>query len=242
MTEQIMVVDEKEELFVKGDQESLVFIKDNKVVTDSLTVAEVLKKQHKHVLRDIKVQMEKLESAGEEKFTESNFGLSFYKDVTGRTLQKVDMTEDAFTILMFSYNTIETMKIKVRFIEEFKRMKAYIENQLILPTDTFGQIELLATGTSNLNKRVSSLEQVIEKQLTVDYGQQRVIEKTKAKRIYFLWENGHVDREVHDSTRKLFGLLGRNLKDAFNVNSYRDILKKDFEEALNFVNGWRPMI
>ncbi|KXY40481.1 Rha family transcriptional regulator [Bacillus cereus] len=242
MTEQIMVVDEKEELFVKGDQESLVFIKDNKVVTDSLTVAELLKKQHKHVLRDIKVQMEKLESAGEGKFTESNFGLSFYKDVTGRTLQKIDMTEDAFTILMFSYNTIETMKIKVRFIEEFKRMRAFIENRSILPTDTFGQIELIAAGTSNLNKRVSSLEQVVEKQLTVDYGQQRVIEKTKAKRIYFLWENGHVDREVHDSTRKLFGLLGRNLKDAFNVNSYRDILKKDFEEALNFVSGWRPMV
>ncbi|MGA5681338.1 Rha family transcriptional regulator [Bacillus bombysepticus] len=242
MKEQIMVVDEKEELFVKGDQESLVFIKDNKVVTDSLTVAEVLKKQHKHVLRDIKVQMEKLESAGEGEFTESNFGLSFYKDVTGRTLQKIDMTEDAFTILMFSYNTIETMKIKVRFIEEFKRMRAFIENQSIVPIDTFGQIELLATGTSNLNKRVSSLEQVVEKQLTVDYGQQRVIEKTKAKRIYFLWENGHVDKEVHDSTRKLFGLLGRNLKDAFNVNSYRDILKKDFEEALNFVNGWRPMV
>ncbi|PFV78015.1 Rha family transcriptional regulator [Bacillus thuringiensis] len=237
-----MVVDEKEELFVKGDQESLVFIKDNKVVTDSLTVAEVLKKQHKHVLRDIKVQMEKLESAGEGEFTESNFGLSFYKDVTGRTLQKIDMTEDAFTILMFSYNTIETMKIKVRFIEEFKRMRAFIENQSIVPIDTFGQIELLATGTSNLNKRVSSLEQVVEKQLTVDYGQQRVIEKTKAKRIYFLWENGHVDKEVHDSTRKLFGLLGRNLKDAFNVNSYRDILKKDFKEALNFVNGWRPMV
>lgn len=190
MIEQIMVVDEKEESFVKGDQESLVFIKDNKVVTDSLTVAEVLKKQHKHVLRDIKVQMEKLESAGEGEFTESNFGLSFYKDVTGRTLQKIDMTEDAFTILMFSYNTIETMKIKVRFIEEFKRMRAFIENQSILPTDTFSQIELLATGTSNLNKRVSSLEQVVEKQLTVDYGQQRVIEKTKAKRIYFLWENG----------------------------------------------------
>jgi len=242
VTEQIMVVDEKEELFVKGDQESLVFIKDNKVVTDSLTVAEVLKKQHKHVLRDIKVQMEKLESAGEGEFTESNFGLSFYKDVTGRTLQKIDMTEDAFTILMFSYNTIETMKIKVRFIEEFKRMRAFIENQSIVPIDTFGQIELLATGTSNLNKRVSSLEQVVEKQLTVDYGQQRVIEKTKAKRIYFLWENEHIDREVHDSTRKLFGLLGRNLKDAFNVNSYRDILKKDFEEALNFINGWRPMV
>lgn len=242
MAEQIMVVEEKEELIVGDSKERFVFIKNNEVVTDSLAVAEVLKKKHKHVLRDIKVQMEKLKSAGEGRFTESNFGPSFYKDVTGRTLQKIDMTEDAFTILMFSYSTLETMKIKVKFIEEFKKMKKYIEKRLILPADTFGQIELLAAGTSNLNKRVSSLEQLIEKQVTVDYGQQRVIEKTKAKRIYFLWKNEHVDKEVHDSTRKLFGLLGRNLKDAFNVNSYRDILKKDFEEALNFINGWRPMV
>jgi len=141
-----------------------------------------------------------------------------------------------------AYVTSEAMRMKIEFLREFKRMKKHIEKRMQVPGDTFGQIELLAAGTSNLNKRVSSLEQVVEKQLTVDYGQQRVIEKTKAKRIYFLWENGHVDSEVHDSTRKLFGLLGRNLKDAFNVNSYRDILKKDFEEALNFINGWRPMI
>ncbi len=141
-----------------------------------------------------------------------------------------------------SYVTPEAMKIKVEFLREFKRMKEHIEKKMKIPGDTFDQIELLAAGTSNLNKRVSSLEQVVEKQLTVDYGQQRVIEKVKAKRIYFLWENGHVDRDVHDSTRKLFGLLGRNLKDAFNVNSYRDILKKDFNEALNFINGWRPMV
>lgn len=66
--------------------------------------------------------------------------------------------------------------------------------------------------------------------------------KNESQTNLFLWENEHIDREVHDSTRKLFGLLGRNLKDAFNVNSYRDILKKDFEEALNFINGWRPMV
>ncbi|MEC2491961.1 ORF6C domain-containing protein, partial [Bacillus cereus] len=58
----------------------------------------------------------------------------------------------------------------------------------------------------------------------------------------FLWEHGHIDKEVHGTTRKLFGLLGKNLKDAFDVNSYRDILKKDFDEALKFIEGWRPMI
>ncbi|MGI2772047.1 ORF6C domain-containing protein, partial [Bacillus cytotoxicus] len=124
-----------------------------------------------------------------------------------------------------------------QFVDGYFNMR---EQQI--PTDPFKQIELIAAGTSNLNKRVTNLEQVIEEQLTIDYGQQRVLEKAKGRRIYFLWNNGHIDKEVHNTTRKLFGLLGKNLKDAFDVNSYRDILKKDFEEAMKFIEGWRPMV
>ncbi|HDR7543695.1 MULTISPECIES: Rha family transcriptional regulator [Bacillus] len=231
------------ELAVISENNVLVFENDGQVVTDSLTIAEMFEKEHKHVVRDIEVQLEKLKEAGEQTWGESNFGQTQYQHPQNKQwYKKYLLTEDAFAIVVMAYVTSEAMRMKIEFLREFKRMKKHIEKRMQVPGDTFGQIELLATGTSNLNKRVSSLEQVVEKQLTVDYGQQRVIEKTKAKRIYFLWENGHVDKEVHDSTRKLFGLLGRNLKDAFNVNSYRDILKKDFEEALNFVNGWRPMI
>ncbi|PEO20158.1 Rha family transcriptional regulator [Bacillus wiedmannii] len=231
------------ELAVISENNVLVFENDGQVVTDSLTIAEMFEKEHKHVVRDIEVQLEKLKEAGEQIWGESNFGQTQYQHPQNKQwYKKYLLTEDAFAIVVMAYVTSEAMRMKIEFLREFKRMKKHIEKRMQVPGDTFGQIELLAAGTSNLNKRVSSLEQVVEKQLTVDYGQQRVIEKTKAKRIYFLWENGHVDIEVHDSTRKLFGLLGRNLKDAFNVNSYRDILKKDFEEALNFINGWRPMV
>lgn len=231
------------ELAVISENNVLVFENDGQVVTDSLTIAEMFEKEHKHVVRDIEVQLEKLKEAGEQTWGESNFGQTQYQHPQNKQwYKKYLLTEDAFAIVVMAYVTSEAMRMKIEFLREFKRMKKHIEKRMQVPGDTFGQIELLAAGTSNLNKRVSSLEQVVEKQLTVDYGQQRVIEKTKARRIYFLWENGHVDIEVHDSTRKLFGLLGRNLKDAFNVNSYRDILKKDFEEALNFVNGWRPMV
>lgn len=231
------------ELAVISENNVLVFENDGRVVTDSLTIAEMFEKEHKHVVRDIEVQLEKLKEAGEQTWGESNFGQTQYQHPQNKQwYKKYLLTEDAFAIVVMAYVTSEAMRMKIEFLREFKRMKKHIEKRMQVPGDTFGQIELLAAGTSNLNKRVSSLEQVVEKQLTVDYGQQRVIEKTKAKRIYFLWENGHVDSEVHNSTRKLFGLLGRNLKDAFNVNSYRDILKKDFEEALNFINGWRPMI
>ncbi|MDP7981004.1 Rha family transcriptional regulator [Bacillus sp. WLY-B-L8] len=225
------------------EQHVLVFESNGEVVTDSLTVAEMFGKEHKHVVRDIEVQLEKLKEAGELTWGESNFGQTQYQHFQNKQwYKKYLLTEDAFAVVAMSYVTPEAMKMKIKFLQEFKRMKEYIQNQPKIPNDPFGQIELLAAGTSNLNKRVSTLEIVVEKQLTIDYGQQRVIDKAKSKRIYYLWENGHINSEVHDSTRKLFGLLGRNLKDAFNVNSYRDILKKDFNEALNFINGWRPMV
>ena len=37
----------------------LVFINNNRAVTDSLTISKMFDKEHKHVLRDIETQIEK---------------------------------------------------------------------------------------------------------------------------------------------------------------------------------------
>jgi len=47
----------------------LVFIKNSRPVTDSLTVAEVFGKRHDLVIRDIENQIDKLIQAGEKEFS-----------------------------------------------------------------------------------------------------------------------------------------------------------------------------
>lgn len=84
--------------------------------TSSLNVAEVFGKQHKHVLRDI----EKLDCSKD--FTESNFGLSDYKDPTGRTLKKHLMSKDGFIFLAMGY----TGKKAAQFREANFRFSSYI--------------------------------------------------------------------------------------------------------------------
>ena len=151
------------------------------------------------------------------------------------------LTEDGLLeVLMQSRKPIaKKFKKEVKIIlKQIRRTGQYSA----VPLDTFGQIQLLSTGTIELNNRVDSLENIVHEQLTIDFGQQQVLQKLKAKRVYHLWDNDKGDKQMHDSKNKLFGLFGRNLKDAFNVSSYRDILKKDFDEAVNFINGWRPMI
>ncbi|WP_063334561.1 Rha family transcriptional regulator [Bacillus subtilis] len=105
----------------------LVFIEGNQVVTDSLTVAEVFGKRHDVVLRDIEVQIEKIEQAGEKDFSLHNFAESTYENERKRKYRKYNLTEDAFTLVVMAYVSPEAMKMKIRFINEFKKMKNYIQ-------------------------------------------------------------------------------------------------------------------
>lgn len=50
-----------------------VFMERNQVVTDSLTMAQMFGKEHKNVMRDIEVQLEKLIEANETEWSQLNF-------------------------------------------------------------------------------------------------------------------------------------------------------------------------
>ncbi|KPV42003.1 phage antirepressor KilAC domain-containing protein [Alicyclobacillus ferrooxydans] len=102
----------------------LVFVDNGRLVTDSLTVARVFEKSHDHVMRDIRQQLAKLDEANEFQWGVTNFGETFYRHPqNGQLYSKFNMTEDAFAIVAMSYVTPEAMKMKVKFLNEFKRMK-----------------------------------------------------------------------------------------------------------------------
>lgn len=156
---------------------------------------------------------------------------------------KFNLTEDAFAIVAMSYITPEAMKMKIKFLQEFKRMKDYIQTQRReVPTDPFDQIELLALGTTKLNKRVEQLEQAVNERMTVDYSQQQAIRNALNRRVYKIWDDGTINNVVHDSRKKLFSAAWKDVKSAFAVNSYCNILQKDFNEAITYINAWRPRL
>ncbi|MGG0663448.1 phage antirepressor KilAC domain-containing protein [Viridibacillus arvi] len=102
----------------------IVFIENNRAVTDSLVIAEMFGKRHDNVIRDIENQMN---MAGEE-FSLLNFEESNYEN-RGKQYPKFNLTEEAFTLVVFSYNTREAVQTKIKFIKEFKRMREYTEQQ-----------------------------------------------------------------------------------------------------------------
>ena len=71
----------------------------------------MFEKEHAKVIRSIR------ELNCGAAFTEANFGLSTYKDVTGRSLPEYLITRDGFTLLVMGFTGEKAMKWKIKYIE-----------------------------------------------------------------------------------------------------------------------------
>lgn len=215
----------------------LVFLVNNEPVTDSLTIADVFDKRHSDVIRDIETQVSKLNEAGEQEFGKRNFALSSYQSGT-RDYKKYDLSEDAFTIVAMSYVTPEAMKMKVKFIQEFKRMREHLSQPKVLSE----REQLLASmkitietseKVEQIESKVISLEQKIDEQITITSGEQRRLQKGVAAKVYELCNDPH-------ERPRLFRELYREIKDRFGVASYKDVKRKELQSALRYIENWIP--
>ncbi|KIP29789.1 phage regulatory, Rha family protein [Bacillus thuringiensis serovar morrisoni] len=77
-----------------------VFTERNQVVTDSLTMAQMFGKEHKNVMRDIEVQLEKLFEANEAEWGQLNFEHTQYQHYqTNNGIQNLILQKMHFRLL-----------------------------------------------------------------------------------------------------------------------------------------------
>lgn len=114
-----------------------VEIKDEEVYTTSRIVAEKFGKRHDNVIRDIEATIStindaqvienkdflKIEEIKNDYFTESS-----YVDNLGRTYKEYLITEDGLALLVMGFTGADAMRVKLKFIAEFNRMKNIINN------------------------------------------------------------------------------------------------------------------
>lgn len=91
------------------------------LVTTSRKIAETFGKRHADVLRDI----EKLECSQE--FTERNYALSEYKDISGKNNKEYILTKDGFVMLAMGYNGEKAMQFKELYIKTFNEMETELK-------------------------------------------------------------------------------------------------------------------
>lgn len=108
-------------------------------ITDSLMVAQVFEKEHKHVLESIRKHIEDLNEIGDE-FGGSNFWPTKYVDNQGKERPKYIMNEKGCMSLIMTYTTKKALKIKVAYMNEFDRMKEHIKQQQVRQLDPLQQL------------------------------------------------------------------------------------------------------
>lgn len=212
---------------------NLVFVDSGKAVTDSLTIAEVFGKRHDNVLRDIK------ELGCSSEFALLNFEETPYQHRQNHQhYTKYVITQDGFTLLVMGYTGDDAMRFKEQYISEFNRMRSALEERrlpTVTPSQQLQAILMLDGRQQEFEQRIEK----IEKNTTIDYGQQNDLRNVGSRRIIHLL-GGKESPAYNDKSlrQKAYSALWNEFKDRFNVNSRNNTRIGDFERAAEYVRNW----
>ena len=138
----INIANSIENIEYKGNINNLVYSKDGQAITTSKAISEVTGKEHFHILRDIRQEIEKLNDIHNPNL-DSDLIINDFKKVeyiaeNGQTYTQYELGEMATMQLMLKYST----EFRAIFILAFQRMKQAINNMFkakvvesVLPQD-----------------------------------------------------------------------------------------------------------
>jgi len=133
----------------------LVIIRKRHVVTDSLTVAEKFKKQHKNVIQKIETLI------GDDEEDRLNFQPISYKDSYGREQKKYTMDRKSFSILCMSFSGKKALAWKLRFYDAFEAMEKALLQQAMQGKDK-AWLSQRAAGKITRREETDAIQQFVD--------------------------------------------------------------------------------
>ncbi|HDJ5229531.1 TPA: ORF6C domain-containing protein [Staphylococcus aureus] len=131
-------------------------------------------------------------------------------------------------------------------LENAKRFKRWVTSEVLptlrrtgtyqtKPLTTSEQIQLIAQGNTELDERVTKIEETYP----IMHGETKHIQKLVAQKVAEIVRNkfnGYYDQV----SRKLFAEIYKSIKNIFDVPSYNCIPRGRYQEAIKFVQRWQP--
>lgn len=214
----------------------LVIMKNKQAVTTSLQVSESFKKEHKHVLRDIR-ELEK---------DTSNFGLMFFESVEpdsyGRNRKVYFMNRKGFILLVMGYTGKTAFKFKESYIDAFDAMEDHIKsNQLAIPQSPMEALQLMFDAHKETNSKVKEVDERVtdlEENAHLSPGEYSYLNKRVSQRVY------EVARAYGNITNKqrgeFFKDINQGIKQITGIATRTQLRQRQFEDVLHYINDWEP--
>ena len=201
-------------------------------VVSSRQIAESFEKNHRDVLR----------AADNLKEDVRNFAQMFFEstepDSYGREQRTYLMNRDGFSLLVMGFTGKAALEWKLKYIAAFNEMEKKLATpQMPKLSKELQALFLLDDRTQRQEQRLSALENT----MTVDYDQQRVLRKCISKSVIgsLGGENAPAYTDPH-VRGKVYSECNRDVQDWFRVNSVGNIPRKRFDEAVEYIQRWKP--
>lgn len=141
-------------------------------------------------------------------------------------MDKILVTEQGYLMLVKSFTDDLAWEVQRKLVNEYFRTKKL--SQVEMMRIQLGMID-------NHEERIVDLEN----NMTIDYGQQRVLEDIVNKTV--IGALGGKDSYAYKEIgRKVFAECNRDLKHYFDVNARNNVPKKRFDEAVEYAKNWKP--
>ncbi|HDR4726916.1 TPA: ORF6C domain-containing protein [Bacillus cereus] len=214
----------------------LVFMKENEVVTDSLTISQMFDKEHKNVKRDIFEILSKLDELRGIDFNKLKFELVEYQDSRNRNQHKYVLNFDAFMLVTMGYTTQKAMLIKMKYINEFNKMKEHIQKQPTTVEDaiihSMTELKQIKERQNHTEEEMNKMKLLVDNELWLTEQHKGAVQRKVKQRVFELKQEGYDNA----SYQGIYGALKRH----FGVAKYDKIPRKYYQNAMRFIAGWYP--
>lgn len=199
---------------------------------DSREVAEMVGKEHKELLRDIRRYCEQLSQskiALPDFFTESEY------ENRGKMYPCYNVTKKGCEFIAHKLTGIKGTEFTARYINRFHEMEEEIQNPFQNLSTEMKAILMHDEKIMKIDQRVTGLENT----MTIDYGQQKVLGDC-VNHVVIDALGGKDSEAYKEIGKKVFSECNRDLKNYFNVNARNNVPKKRFDEAVEYISNWKP--
>ena len=215
----------------------------------SMEVAEMVGKEHKELLRDIRKYCEQMEEANKNSnerkialvdfFTEST-----YTDKKGEIRPCYKVTKKGCEFIANKLTGVKGTEFTAKYINRFHEMEDTIIGQENLLDGISPELKAVIV----VDKRVTAVENKVshlENTMNIDYSQQRKL-KSLAKEVVVNALGGLDSKSYKHRTEngerisaKCFSRFWHDFNDYFDINAYANLPRVRFDEAVEYINKWQ---
>lgn len=202
----------------------------------SYEVAEMMPKKHWEVLNMIHGKSDRkgiIEVLTDVQMDVSEFFIKgTYKDKSGKENVYYECTKMGCELLANKMTGEKGVLFTAKYVKKFNEM---IEDPYKGISTELRAILMLDKKQQEIEKRVTG----IENKMTIDYELAENLRNAISSRAVYLLGGKYTDA-YKKLSKKLFAEFYKGLKTSFKVNSYKNIAQKNYDDALKYIENWKP--